>query len=112
MLPAYYEIQATVNAAKPIAGWKSNAYVIFDYQSEYDFKFAGINVSLDKIQMGHRTPEGWVVDVQTSVQAKPNWLIIMADDCTFSDLPLYGGENAKTPNIDRLAEQGLTFSRA
>jgi uncharacterized sulfatase len=43
---------------------------------------------------------------------KPNVLIIMADDCTFSDLPLYGGQNAKTPNIDRLATQGLTFNRA
>jgi N-sulfoglucosamine sulfohydrolase len=46
------------------------------------------------------------------VEAQPNVLIILADDCTHSDLPLYGGENAKTPNIDRLAEQGLTFNRA
>ncbi|MGB0580278.1 MAG: sulfatase-like hydrolase/transferase [Limisphaerales bacterium] len=41
-----------------------------------------------------------------------NFLIIMADDCTFNDLPLYDGQNAKTPNIDRLAAQGLTFNRA
>jgi N-sulfoglucosamine sulfohydrolase len=43
---------------------------------------------------------------------RPNVLIIMADDCTFSDLPLYGGQNAKTPNIDRLASEGLTFNKA
>ncbi len=43
---------------------------------------------------------------------QPNVLIIMADDCTYNDLPLYGGRNAKTPNIDRLAAQGLTFNRA
>jgi len=43
---------------------------------------------------------------------RPNVLIIMADDCTFNDLPLYGGQNARTPNIDRLASQGLTFNRA
>ena len=43
---------------------------------------------------------------------RPNFLVIMADDCTFNDLPLYGGQNAKTPNIDRLATQGLTFNRA
>ncbi len=42
----------------------------------------------------------------------PNVLIIMADDCTHNDLPLYGGQNALTPNIDRLATQGLTFDRA
>ena len=43
---------------------------------------------------------------------RPNFLIIMADDCTYNALPLYGGTNAKTPNIDRLAKQGLTFNRA
>lgn len=42
----------------------------------------------------------------------PNVLIIMADDCTHNDLPLYGGQNAKTPNIDALASQGLTFNKA
>lgn len=44
--------------------------------------------------------------------AKPNVLIIMADDCTYNDLPIYGGQNAKTPNIDSLAASGLTFNRA
>ena len=42
----------------------------------------------------------------------PNFLIILADDCTYNDLPLYGGKNAKTPNIDKLAIEGLTFNRA
>ena len=42
----------------------------------------------------------------------PNFLIILADDCTYNDLPLYGGKNAKTPNIDKLAQEGLTFNRA
>ncbi|MDH3583016.1 MAG: sulfatase [Phycisphaerae bacterium] len=43
---------------------------------------------------------------------RPNFLVIMADDCTYNDLPLYGGVNARTPNIDRLATEGLTFNRA
>lgn len=42
----------------------------------------------------------------------PNILLILADDCTYNDLPLYGGVNAKTPNIDKLAGEGLTFNRA
>ncbi|MEM7013509.1 MAG: sulfatase-like hydrolase/transferase [Verrucomicrobiota bacterium] len=42
----------------------------------------------------------------------PNFLIIVGDDCTYNDLPLYGGENAKTPNIDALAARGLTFNQA
>ena len=50
--------------------------------------------------------------VADAMAKRPNLLIIMADDCTYNDLPLYGGQNAKTPNIDRLASQGLTFNRA
>ena len=43
---------------------------------------------------------------------RPNFLIIIADDCTHSDLAVYGGRNAKTPNIDRFASEGLVFNRA
>lgn len=43
---------------------------------------------------------------------KPNFLIIIADDCTFSDLPINGGQNAKTPHLDTLAKQSLVFDRA
>ena len=43
---------------------------------------------------------------------RPNFLIILADDCTYNDLPIYGGRNAHTPNLDKLAGQGLTFNRA
>ena len=53
-----------------------------------------------------------VLYMSASAADQPNFLIILADDCTYNDLPLYGGKNAKTPNIDRLASQGLTFNRA
>ena len=43
---------------------------------------------------------------------QPNILIIMADDCTHNDLPLYGGQNANTPNLDQFAREGMTFNRA
>jgi uncharacterized sulfatase len=43
---------------------------------------------------------------------RPNVLVILADDCTFNDLPPYGGRNAKTPHIDTLARDGLVFDRA
>jgi Ca2+-binding RTX toxin-like protein len=69
--PIYFEMRATINAGKPTAGLKSNAYLIFDYQSPTDFKFAGINISTDKLQMGHRDQSGWHVDVQTPAQLKP-----------------------------------------
>ncbi|MFT5465199.1 MAG: arylsulfatase A-like enzyme [Verrucomicrobiales bacterium] len=41
---------------------------------------------------------------------KPNIIVVMADDMGFSDLGCYGGE-IKTPTIDRLATEGVRFSR-
>ena len=34
---------------------------------------------------------------------RPNFVFILGDDVTWSDLGCYGGPNVKTPNIDRLA---------
>ena len=71
-LPQYFEIRATINAAKPIAGSKANAYLIFDYQAPNDFKFVGVNISTNKIEMGHRDATGWHVDAAANAQVKPD----------------------------------------
>ena len=42
--------------------------------------------------------------------AAPNLVFIIADDCTFRDIGCYGGQ-AHTPNIDRLATEGMQFSQ-
>ena len=42
----------------------------------------------------------------------PNFLFILADDVTYSNLGCYGEKNVKTPNIDRLAGEGMRFTRA
>jgi uncharacterized sulfatase len=49
---------------------------------------------------------------EAAQRPRPNFLLIAADDCTFNDLPVYGGKNAVTPNIDRLASEGTVFNRA
>jgi len=43
--------------------------------------------------------------------AKPNIILIIADDCRMRDLGCYGNQYSKTPNIDRLASEGLRFER-
>lgn len=40
---------------------------------------------------------------------RPNFLVIVADDLGFSDLSCFGGE-IRTPNIDKLAKNGLRFT--
>ena len=71
-LPVYYELQATINAGKPTAGFKSNAYLIFDYQGPTDFKYAGINISNDKLEIGYRDASGWHEVVQNNARLKPD----------------------------------------
>lgn len=45
-----------------------------------------------------------------SAETRPNIIVIMADDMGYSDLGCYGGE-IQTPNLDRLASEGLRFSQ-
>jgi hypothetical protein len=71
-LPIYYEISAQVAIDKSGAGWDGNAYVIFDYFSETDFKFAGINHKTNKLEMGHRTAAGWLVDASANMKIWQN----------------------------------------
>jgi len=44
--------------------------------------------------------------------ARPNIIIILADDLGYGDVGCYGATKVKTPNIDRLASQGLRFTDA
>ncbi len=41
---------------------------------------------------------------------KPNIIYVLADDLGYGDLGCYGQERIKTPNIDRLADQGMRFT--
>lgn len=43
------------------------------------------------------------------IMSKPNFLVIVADDLGFSDVGAFGSE-IKTPNIDKLAAEGLRFT--
>jgi arylsulfatase A len=42
----------------------------------------------------------------------PNIIFILADDLGIGDVGCYGADNYKTPNIDRLASQGIRFTNA
>jgi arylsulfatase A-like enzyme len=43
---------------------------------------------------------------------RPNIIFIMADDHAYQAISAYGSEFIQTPNIDRLAEEGIRFDRA
>ncbi len=43
-------------------------------------------------------------------EKKPNIIFILADDLGFAEIGCYGSDRYKTPNIDKLASQGLRFT--
>ena len=52
--------------------------------------------------------------LQTGLSAgqRPNILFLLADDMNRDSWGVYGNQDCKTPNIDRLAREGMTFNRA
>ncbi len=47
---------------------------------------------------------------QGSGERPPNVVVILGDDVGYGDLSCYGARAVKTPNIDRLAQEGLRFT--
>ena len=50
--------------------------------------------------------------VISRAQPRPNIIYIMADDLGYADLSSYGRMDYKTPNLDKLASQGMKFTNA
>jgi arylsulfatase A len=42
--------------------------------------------------------------------ARPNIILIVADDVGYGDIGAYGAPDVKTPNLDRLAREGVRFT--
>lgn len=64
---------------------------------------AGLSVAVTTLKAGN-LPSG-------VSSLKPNIVFILADDCTNWDLACYGSVDSKTPNIDKLASEGMLFTR-
>jgi len=58
------------------------------------------------ISSSQRLPAGGKLD------KKLNFVFILADDLGWKDVACYGGDLHETPNIDRLARQGMLFTDA
>jgi arylsulfatase A-like enzyme len=43
---------------------------------------------------------------------RPNILLIVSDDVGYADIGIYGSRDIPTPNIDRMAQEGIRFTNA
>ena len=49
-------------------------------------------------------------DIAGSKTRGPNFVIILTDDQGYSDVGCYGAQGFETPNLDRMAEEGVRFT--
>jgi hypothetical protein len=64
-LPTSVELAAVVNAEPPSGSLYGNAYLVFDYQSPTDFKYAGVSIGAGTWTIGHRSGSSWTTDAAT-----------------------------------------------
>jgi arylsulfatase A-like enzyme len=54
---------------------------------------------------------GSAIPAGAGEKARPNIILIISDDHAWTDYGFMGNKNVRTPNIDRLAAEGRTFTR-
>ncbi len=112
--------QKTVNVDQKQAGKLDGALTSL---GEFEFDKTAI------IEISNRETNGYVIadavqllpvnpmpakkkSVQKAGPNAPNILVLFADDLGYESLGCYGGKDFSTPNLDRLAKQGIRFRRA
>ena len=61
----------------------------------------------------NKTPKaGKAITAEEMTGSRPNIIFIMADDLGYGDLGCYGQDKILSPNIDRLAADGIRFTQA
>lgn len=63
--------------------------------------------------VGFTALSGWGLSalVPQEKPSKPNILFVFIDDMGYGDLSCYGNSAIQTPNIDRLAHEGIRFTQ-
>jgi len=53
----------------------------------------------------------FLIPVSVFAGQRPNFLLVLIDDMGYADLSCYGQKQIETPNIDRMAKEGIRFAQ-
>ena len=83
-LPSYYEVSASLKVQN--GGTQANGFIIFDYQSPTNFKYAGLDVTNNQLVIGQRSDTGWTNLATLNVKGlglnKMNSMMLAANGAT------------------------------
>ena len=65
--------------------------------------------TMNLVATGLATLTGAITAHAQKSSERPNIIMIMVDDMGFSDISPYGGTDVETPNLQRLADEGIRF---
>lgn len=82
-----------------------------DYQVPNDFNGRVIDYRV-VVTPPSASPAASERPAATSTHSRPNFIFVLADDVSPDDLQVYGNPQVRTPNLLRLASQGLVFDNA
>ena len=88
-LPDSFTVTAQVTPSAATSGGLSNGYILFDYVSTTNFKFAGVDAASGLVEIGHYNGSAWVVDASCSswIRAGQTYnltLTVSGDNATLS----------------------------
>src|SRR4029450_13846223 len=66
--------------------------------------------ALASLSIVHGQPNSEVPDRRPPALRRPNIILILADNIGYGDLGCYGQTKVKTPNLDKLAADGIRFT--
>jgi len=69
------------------------------------FGWTGLSLALSACTGGTRTPER-----RKRLVSRPNFVLIFCDDLGYGDVGCFGSAKNRTPNIDRLAAEGMRLT--
>jgi hypothetical protein len=100
-LPADLDVRATINADEGrvvllgivLSDYLTNGFIVFDYQSDTDYKFAGPDMDGDRWIIGHYDGSSWTADASLfeTIDAATNYQVrVIVEDASTVSLEVDG----------------------